>query len=290
MTKQKHAFGLMAPAKLNLFLHVIGRRPDGKHLLQSVFILLDLHDIIDITTLNENTIQRTGDIVGSPEKDLCIRAARLLKEKFNILTGVSIRVKKRIPAGAGMGGGSSDAATVLIALNRLFNLDLSRSELMKIGEELGADVPFFIWGRTGFVEGIGEQIQPVTVPESTYAIVWPGIGISTAEIFNDPNLTRDSESMKISHFSEAVSDCWPELFGRNDLQAVAQTLEPRVSTALGMLSNCCSPRMTGSGSAVFGILRDESSVSSFLKNLPNKWIGFTSKSLEKHPLFDWLES
>lgn len=289
MTVLNSALGLSAPAKLNLFLHVIGRREDGKHLLQSVFILLDIHDTIDISTLEEDIIERTGDVIGRLEDDLCVRAAQLLKNTFRIRKGVSIHLQKRIPSGAGLGGGSSDAATVLIALNRLFGLNLSRNNLMALGEKLGADVPFFIWGRTGFVEGIGEKIQAVSVPISTYAVIWPGVGISTAKIFGAPNLTRDTESMKITSFSGAVQNQWPKLYGRNDLQPVAQALEPRVSEALEMLATCSSPRMTGSGSAVFGILRTDNPTPSFMEALPDQWIGFTTKSLVEHPLYDWLD-
>ena len=172
MLSDSALLGLPAPAKLNLFLHVVGRRPDGKHLLESVFTLIDLHDTIDLFRLEEPVVERTGDVIGiiptldatvfgNVEKDLCVRAARLLMETFDVRSGVRIHVEKRIPAGAGMGGGSSDAATVLIGLNRLFGLGLSRSALMELGERLGADVPFFIFGRTGFVEGIGEIITPL---------------------------------------------------------------------------------------------------------------------------------
>ena len=256
MTHERSLLGLPAPAKLNLFLHVIGRRPDGKHLLQSVFILLSLHDTIDLTLLDEDRIERTGDVIGDPERDLCVRAARLIKDTYGIRSGVRIRVTKRIPAGGGMGGGSSAAATTLIGLTRLFNLDISREDLMALGEKLGADVPFFIWGRPGFVEGIGEKIRPVEVPPAQYAVIWPGTGISTAEIFAVPNLTRNSESMKIAVFSDAVHNLWPTLYGHNDLQPIAEALEPRVSQALKMLASCSSPRMTGSGSAVFAICPD----------------------------------
>lgn len=164
MLSDSALLGLPAPAKLNLFLHVVGRRPDGKHLLESVFTLIDLHDTIDLFRLEEPVVERTGDVIGNVEKDLCVRAARLLMETFDVRSGVRIHVEKRIPAGAGMGGGSSDAATVLIGLNRLFGLGLSRSALMELGERLGADVPFFIFGRTGFVEGIGEIITPLEIP------------------------------------------------------------------------------------------------------------------------------
>lgn len=279
--------GLPAPAKLNLFLHVIGRRADGKHLLESIFTLVDLHDTIDLFPLDENRIERTGDLIGDPDGDLCVRAARLLKAQFNIQAGVRIHVTKRIPAGAGMGGGSSDAATTLIGLNRLFNLHLSREQLMTLGEQLGADVPFFIFGQTGFVEGIGEIITPVSLPNAQFAILWPDVGISTAQIFKDPYLTRDSKSMKIAVFSGAVKDMWPDLFGHNDLQAVATRLEPRLTTCLEMLANCRSPRMTGSGSAVFGVIQDPDNYC--LPSIPEQWVGCISNALPQHPLFDWLE-
>ncbi len=285
----KALLGLPAPAKLNLFLHVIGRRADGKHLLQSVFILIDRADTVDLTVLPDNRIERTGDVIGTAENDLCVRAARLLKETYGITTGVRIHLTKRIPSGAGMGGGSSDAATTLIGLNRLFSLNLTRETLMTLGEKLGADVPFFIWGRSGFVEGIGEQIRPVDVPPATYAVIWPGVGISTAEIFASPNLTRDSESMTIAVFSGSVRDAWPRLFGRNDLQPVAEALEPRVTKALELLAQCTSPRMTGSGSAVFGIIPQNVQTAAALPALPSEWIGFTVNSLAEHPLCAWLD-
>ena len=288
MTHERSLLGLPAPAKLNLFLHVIGRRPDGKHLLQSVFILLSLHDTIDLTLLDEDRIERTGDVIGDPERDLCVRAARLIKDTYGIRSGVRIRVTKRIPAGAGMGGGSSDAATTLIGLTRLFNLDISREDLMALGEKLGADVPFFIWGRPGFVEGIGEKIRPVEVPPAQYAVIWPGTGISTAEIFAAPSCARNSESMKIAVFSDAVHNLWSTLYGRKDLQLVAEALEPRVSQARKMLASCSSPRMTGSGSAVFGVIGTDSSASFKLPALPDQWIGFIAESLEEHPLCAWL--
>ena len=289
MKTVRSLLGLPAPAKLNLFLHVIGRRPDGKHLLQSVFILLSLHDTIDLMILEEDRIERIGDVIGEAEKDLCVRAARLLKDTYGISEGVRIRVTKRIPAGAGMGGGSSDAATVLIGLSRLFRLNLSRNTLMTLGERLGADVPFFIWGRPGFVEGIGERIRPVEVPPARYAVIWPGKGLSTAKIFASPNLTRDTESMTIAVFSDAVHDVWPVLYGRNDLQPVAEALEPRVSQALELLASCSSPRMTGSGSAVFGVVGTKSSASFELPALPDQWIGFDVESIAEHPLAAWLD-
>lgn len=288
MLSDSALLGLPAPAKLNLFLHVVGRRPDGKHLLESVFTLIDLHDTIDLFRLEEPVVERTGDVIGNVEKDLCVRAARLLMETFDVRSGVRIHVEKRIPAGAGMGGGSSDAATVLIGLNRLFGLGLSRSALMELGERLGADVPFFIFGRTGFVEGIGEIITPLEIPPASYAVIWPGRGISTAEIFVAPNLTRDTKSLKIDILSGKALEIWPNLYGHNDLQNVAQELEHRVTEGLGMLAcGTHDARMTGSGSAVFGVIADPCSYR--LPQLPDGWKGFAAKSLREHPLSAWLD-
>lgn len=278
--------GLPAPAKLNLFLHVTGQREDGKHLLESIFELIDLYDTIDLYMLERDCIERTGDVIGSKETDLCVRAAQLIKKSFGIQQGIRIRVTKRIPSGAGMGGGSSDAATTLIGLNRLFKLNLSRTQLMQLGEQLGADVPFFIFGKTGFVEGIGEQITPLEIPSARYAIIWPGISISTAHIFADPHLTRNTKSIKMLVFSGAVREAWPKLIGHNDLQSVATRLEPRLYTSLEMLATCNSARMTGSGSAVFGLIHESTKYQ--LPELPEQWIGFIAKSLPKHPLYQWL--
>lgn len=284
-------YGLPAPAKLNLFLHVIGRRDDGKHLLESVFVLIDLQDTIDLEYLAEDVIERTGDIVGDVENDLCVRAAALIKERYAIKGGVRIRVTKRIPSGAGMGGGSSDAATTLLGMVRLFNLSITRAELMALGETLGADVPFFIFGQSGFVQGIGEIITPVPVPPTRFRIIWPGVSLSTAKIFSSDLLTRDTKSAKIAVFSTAVNEKWPEIFGHNDLQQVAVMLEPRVKIALEMLADCKSCRMTGSGSAVFGIIStDRENSCSLGHELPRGWREFISETLPYHPLATWLNN
>ena len=283
--------GLPAPAKLNLFLHVVGRRPDGKHLLESVFVFIDRSDTVDLELIDSDEIIRTGDVVGEVEGDLCVRAARLLKEKFGIKRGVKIGLRKTIPSGAGMGGGSSDAATTLIGLNRLFDLQLSRQELIDLGVTLGADVPFFLYGRNAFVEGIGEFFKPVEIPPSKIAVIWPGKSVSTAKIFSDSALTRDTESSKIQDFQDSAKHLWPKLFGHNDLQPVAVSQENSIAQALTWLAPYCEPRMTGSGSAVFGILPpSERSVSNMLfKGMPAEWIGFITESLPGHPLARWLD-
>lgn len=284
--------GLPAPAKLNLFLHVIGRRADGKHLLESIFILIDLADELDFTLRDDGAIVRTGDLECEAEKDLCVRAAAALQEAAGEPpAGAEIHVKKRIPAGAGMGGGSSDAATTLIALNRLWGLDLPREELTRIGEALGADIPFFIRGANAFVEGIGEIITPMDVPPAEYAVLWPGRGVSTAKIFSSPSLTRDSESLKIAIFSDLLRNRWPELPGHNDLQKTAVGLEPAILQALDVLAPFGEARMTGSGSAVFALNRTGSAESASLRErIPVDWRFFSVRSLPEHPLCAWTRS
>lgn len=284
--------GLPAPAKLNLFLHVIGRRADGKHLLESIFILIDLADELDFTLRDDGAIVRTGDLECEAEKDLCVRAAAALQEAAGKPpAGAEIHVKKRIPAGAGMGGGSSDAATTLIALNRLWGLDLPREELTRIGEALGADIPFFIRGENAFVEGIGEIITPMDVPPAEYAVLWPGRGVSTAKIFSSPSLTRDSESLKIATFSDLLRNRWPELPGHNDLQKTAVGLEPAILQALDALAPFGEARMTGSGSAVFALNRTGSAESASLRErIPVDWRFFSVRSLPEHPLCAWTRS
>lgn len=284
--------GLPAPAKLNLFLHVIGRRTDGKHLLESIFILIDLADALDFTLRDDGAIVRTGDLECEAEKDLCVRAAAALRDAAGKpLAGAEIHVKKRIPAGAGMGGGSSDAATTLIALNQLWGLDLPREELALIGETLGADIPFFIKGKNAFVEGIGEIITPMDVPPAEYAVLWPGRGVSTAKIFSSPSLTRDSESLKIAIFSDLLRNRWPELPGHNDLQKTAVGLEPAILQALDALAPFGEARMTGSGSAVFALNRTGSAEpASLMERIPVDWRFFSVRSLPEHPLCAWTRS
>ena len=286
---RKSALLLPAPAKLNLFLHVVGRRTDGKHLLQSIFTLVDLTDEIDLVVREDNQIVRMGDLLSSPEDDLCVRAAKKLREAASRPDlGVERNVRKRIPAGAGMGGGSSDAATTLIGLNHLWGLHFDRKSLMTIGETLGADIPFFVWGRSGFVEGIGERISPFEVPQAKYEIIWPGKGVSTEQIFKAPNLTRNTESLKMAVFSDLIQNHWPALPGRNDLQPVAEAVEPFVAQAGQLLESIgLRPRMTGSGSAVFAVA-DASHAIPAIERLPVGWRHFSVRGLQEHPLIAWV--
>lgn len=273
------SISLQAPAKLNLFLHVTGRLPNGYHTLQSVFVLIDLCDTIELNLINDGVIRRTGDVIGQPEKDLCVRAARLLQQKFSVPLGVEINVTKRIPAGAGMGGGSSDAASTLLGLNQLWGLKLSKERLMKLGQNLGADVPFFLLGTNAWVEGIGEKLTAIDVPEMTFAVVWPGVGQSTPEIFSHPLLTRNSKSFKMSILDSVNSPSeWMKL-GRNDLEPVAKLVNPTVAKLFELLPEF---RLTGSGSAAFAQVSEEQAERIF-KALPTDWRHFLVKSLKIHP-------
>lgn len=273
------SISLQAPAKLNLFLHVTGRLPNGYHTLQSVFVLIDLCDTIELNLINDGVIRRTGDVIGQPEKDLCVRAARLLQQKFSVPLGVEINVTKRIPAGAGMGGGSSDAASTLLGLNQLWGLKLSKERLMELGQNLGADVPFFLLGTNAWVEGIGEKLTAIDVPEMTFAVVWPGVGQSTPEIFSHPLLTRNSKSFKMSILNSVNSPSeWMKL-GRNDLEPVAKLVNPTVAKLFELLPEF---RLTGSGSAAFAQVSEEQAERIF-KALPTGWRHFLVKSLKIHP-------
>lgn len=284
----KEYLGLPAPAKLNLFLHVTGQRPDGMHLLQSVFQLIDLHDTIDLQLLEIPTIQRTGDLLCAADDDLCVKAAKALQPYASITPGVHIHLTKRIPAQAGMGGGSSDAATTLLGLNRLWACHLSREKLMKIAIQIGADVPFFLLGSNAWVEGIGEKLTPITTPESYYLVIWPGVGIPTKKIFSSELLTKNTKPAIIKFFTEHSAQHWPALFGRNDLEDVARKLEKNLQNLLewGIMHNL-TLRMTGSGSAAFAPIQDESKALALLEELPKRWQGFITKSLASHPLSVW---
>ena len=273
-----------APAKLNLFLHITGRRVDGYHLLQSVFMLLDWCDTLHFEMRPNGNISREDLTTPLPADDLVLRAARALQLATGSTQGAHISIAKSIPTQAGMGGGSSDAATTLLALNRLWKLNLSKQQLAQIGLKLGADVPFFIHGSNAWVEGIGEQITPIDLPKAHFLVVKPASGLSTQAIFTDPALKRDSPNAIISGFA-----AYPFSFGQNDLQAVAQKLCPDVSTALNWLVELgLQPRMTGSGSAVFAHV-SEDDVSRFVEfqDAPKNAIVKLCSNLAEHPLKSW---
>lgn len=271
-----------APAKLNLFLHVVGRRPDGYHLLQSVFRFLDYGDRLHFKLRQDGRVTRTTDLPGVPqEKDLVVRAARLLQEATGCTLGVDIAVEKHLPMGGGLGGGSSDAATVLLALNRLWHLDLPRAELQRLGLQLGADVPVFVFGESAFAEGVGELLQPVSLPPAWYVVIVPAVAVATAEIFAAPELTRDTTSIKMCDLSTAQL--------RNDLQAVVCARYPEVATCLNWLEQFGNARMTGSGACVFAEFATQHEAHQALARKPAKWQGFVAQGLDRHPLRDYAD-
>jgi 4-diphosphocytidyl-2-C-methyl-D-erythritol kinase len=294
----ERALALPAPAKLNLFLHVLGRRADGYHDLQSAFALIDLADWIDIERRDDGQLHRGGDVIGEPDADLALRAARLLQQRSGSRYGADIHVAKQIPAGAGLGGGSSDAATTLIALNRLWNTGLDRAQLAELGLQLGADVPFFVHGINAFAEGRGERLTPLVLAPAHYAVIWPQLAVSTKEIFEDSGLTRNTKATKISDFS-AAADPVPQslraggetrtevLFGANDLEAVARRRFPVIDRVLAHLARFGAARMTGSGSAVFAAVASEEAARAAITGLPESWSGWVSRGLTEHPLRAW---
>lgn len=275
-------YDVPAPAKLNLFLHITGRRADGYHLLQSVFMLIDWHDTLHFESRAGGKLSREDLGPALPAEDLVLRAARALQQATGCAAGAHIRIAKRIPAEAGMGGGSSDAATTLLALNRLWATGLSLQALEQIGLALGADVPFFLRGSNAWVEGIGEQIRPITLPAARFAVVKPARGLATQDIFRHPALKRDSEPAIISGFAAN-----PFGFGHNDLEPVAQQLCPEVGEALKWLeAQGLQGRMTGSGSAVFAQLPPGTR----LAQAPRGWQVRECGNLEAHPLKGWAPS
>lgn len=272
-----------APAKLNLFLHVVGRRSDGLHLLQTLFRFIDLHDTLHFTLREDGVVHRTSCVEGvAEEQDLCVRAARLLQRETGCVLGVDIAVEKRIPMGGGLGGGSSDAATTLIALNRLWSLGLSRERLMQLGLQLGADVPVFVFGENAFAEGVGEELQAYPLPEAWYVVLFPPVHVPTAQIFSHPELTRDTVSITMRALSERQAQL------RNDLQAVACKLYPEVAHHIAWLDGFGKAMMTGSGACVFAGFADRGSAEAVLAQLPHDMCGMVAQGLKEHPLHDWV--
>lgn len=273
---------LLAPAKLNLFLHITGRREDGYHLLQSVFMLIDWCDTLHFDVRDDGVIEREDLTVALPADDLVMRAARSLQRASGTLLGAHIAIDKHIPAQAGMGGGSSDAATTLLALNRLWGLNWPLPRLMSLGLALGADVPFFLSGRNAWVEGIGEIMTPIEVPAARFVVVKPNAGLETAKIFQSTELQRATETATMPVF--AVNHYG---FGRNDLQPVAQALCPEITETLQWLGTFgLSPRMTGSGSAVFAKLPD----GVLIDSAPHNWQMRICSNMAVHPQAGWAAS
>lgn len=296
----------LAPAKLNLFLHITGRRADGYHMLQTVFQLVDWGDRLHFTRRDDGLVTRLMPLPGVDEAfDLTVRAARLLQVHTGCRFGVDIAVEKVLPMGAGLGGGSSDAATTLLALNRLWELDLPRETLETLGLQLGADVPFFIFGRNAFAEGVGEQLQPVDTPQTHFLIVTPPVHVSTVEVFTSKDLTRDSKPITITDFLGARNNSLSQsddvtanpgatgaerdgrlLFGRNDMQTVVTEKYAEVAQVLSWFSTIAPARMSGSGASVFAAFSDKQEALAVQARLPAAWRSQVADSLSRHPLFD----
>ena len=269
-----------APAKLNLFLHVVGRRADGYHLLQSVFRLLDWGDEVFLTPRVDGLIARSSDLAGVPaDQDLVVRAARALQKFSGCALGVDIAVIKRVPMGGGLGGGSSDAASVLLGLNRLWRLGYSRGQLARIGLTLGADVPFFLFGQDAFVEGVGETMQAVALPKAWYVILFPNVTVPTAKIFSAEELTRNTQLIKIADFASIAT--------RNDVEAVACSRFPEIRDAISWLGRYYPARMTGSGACVFAEVPSESEAKRIVEACPSSWRAWCARSSGSHPLREW---
>lgn len=268
-----------APAKLNLFLHVTGRRSDGYHLLQTVFRFIDYGDTLGFTPRADGQIVLTHPLPGvPPEKDLCYRAARLLQTAAGTTQGVDITLEKQLPLGGGLGGGSSDAATTLLALNHLWGTGLSRSALMELGLQLGADVPVFVLGENAWAEGVGEKLAPIALPPAWYVVLVPPLSVETAEVFAAPELTRNTLPVTMSAFSAGQV--------HNDLEPVVSARYPAVAQHLKWLKQYGDARMTGSGACVFAAFDTEREARDVLAGKPVEIEGFVARGLDRHPLHD----
>ncbi len=275
-----------APAKLNLFLHVLGRRDDGYHLLQSVFALIDWCDTLDFERRDDGGLARHDRGAVLPAEDLCLRAARLLQSASGCRWGADIHIDKRVPWGAGLGGGSSDAASTLLALNRLWGLNWSRERLLELALRLGADVPFFVAGTNAWVEGIGECLRPIELVPRWWAVLKPAESLATAAVFASPTLARNTPAATLSDFAAN-----PAGFGRNDLECAVLAHSSEVAEALQLLrSRFGASRMTGSGSAVFadaGLGSAPTLPMPLARDLPPNWVARMCRGLERHPLQAW---
>ena len=281
----------LAPAKINLFLHITGQRADGYHTLQSVFQLLDFYDTIHLKPTQTSEIKRVNDIANVPaNQDLCVLAAFALQQATGCTHGVEIAVEKRIPMGGGLGGGSSDAATVLLALNHLWKLHLSRETLMQIGLKLGADVPVFIFGQAAWAEGVGEQLTAIKLaPQASnrhYVVLTPQIHVATAQVFANSALTKDTKPLKIADFSRDVNLDSNAVIFKNDLEAVVCKEFPAVASALKWLGQFGQARMSGSGASVFVAVNSKQVADELLAKKPANMTGFVAKGMVKHPHYE----
>jgi len=281
-------FVLPAPGKLNLFLHITGQRPDGYHELQTLFQIVEFADEMRFESTADAGVTVVGDFADTTSQDnLIYQAAMLLRKAADIGCGAIIRVNKKLPIGGGMGGGSSNAATTLIGLNLLWNANLQYDDMIKIGLQLGADVPLFIAGKTAFGEGIGELLTPIAMPERWFLVVVPGCHVSTAAIFQNQQLTRDTSPIKIARFLEPGDSFLglkadPEL--RNDCEPVVRELYPEIDTALNWLSQWGPARMTGTGASVFSDFDSEADANRVLAQLPGDLVGIVTKGVNISPL------
>ena len=271
-----------APGKLNLCLHVVGRRPDGYHQLQTAFQFIDLHDELRFWRRPSGVVERLSHLPGVPaEDDLCVRAARRLAAGREAVPGVAIEVVKRLPMQGGVGGGSSDAATVLVALNELWGLRRPAAELAGLGLELGADVPVFVHGSAAWGEGVGDELTPLELPEPVFVLVRPDATVGTAEIFKAPELTRDSPTITIADFLLTG--------GRNDCEPVVRRRFPAVAEALDWLAQFAPARLTGTGACVFAAMPGEARAREVLDRLPRRWTGYVVRGLNRSPLVARLQ-
>ena len=272
-----------APAKLNLFLHITGQREDGYHLLQTAFQFVDYGDTLEIAVTESSTIRLSPALPGVADDDnLIVRAAKLLQQATNTTLGAEIRLKKQLPMGGGLGGGSSDAATTLVALNAQWKCQLSQDELAELGLQLGADVPVFVRGHAAWAEGVGELLTPISPPEPWYLVVIPDCQVSTAEIFSTSELTRDCDPIKISGFLSGE--------GSNVCEAVVKQRYPAVAEALDWLAQYANPRMTGTGACVFASFETAAEAKQVWQQLPVTWQGFVAKGCNQSPLLDAIAS
>ena len=274
-----HSCPWPAPGKLNLFLHIVGRRSDGYHLLQTAFQFIDLCDELSFWHRADGVIERVGEVTGVPANaDLALRAARALAAQHGVRAGVGIELRKRLPVQGGVGGGSSDAATVLVALNRLWRLDLSVEALAALGLGLGADVPVFVRGQAAWAEGVGEQLTPADFPAPVYVLVQPDATVTTAELFQATELTRDSPVITMTGFLTTG--------GRNDFEPVVRRRYPAVGEALDWLGRVAPARLTGTGSCVYAAMPDERTARETLARLPVRWRGYLVRGLNRSPLLE----
>ena len=275
------SLGWPAPAKLNLFLHITGQRQDGYHLLQTVFQFIQLIDVIDFTILESGLVRRSSTSLKIDERDdLVIKAAQKIKKRSGSKLGIDISVKKNIPTGGGLGGGSSDAATTLVALNELWQTGLSIDELSEIGLSLGADIPFFINGNAAWAEGVGDKLTPINLDECFYLVIYPNCGISTKAVFEASDLTRNTPRITIRDFHDGN--------GKNDCESYVRSHYHDVTEALDWLGEYASSKLTGTGACLFAQFSDENEANEVKYKLPTKWQGYVVKGINKSPLLGRL--